>query len=93
MLPVDERSPAPKNAVTAHRADALVAGVRVGSARAIGRAISEVERDSEAGRRVVAALATAVGRAHRIGITGPPARESRRSWAVSFTRTDAAGSG
>jgi hypothetical protein len=42
MLPVDERSPAPKTAVTADRADALVAGVRAGRARAIGRAISEV---------------------------------------------------
>ena len=48
------------------------AGVRSGDTRAIGRAISEVERDSAAGRRIVAALAAHVGRAHRVGITGPP---------------------
>lgn len=72
MLPVDEASSPPHGGVTADRVDVLVAGVRAGRARAIGRTISEVERDSEAGRRVVAALAAAVGRAHRIGITGPP---------------------
>ena len=66
MLPVDEAAPAPEGGVTADRADALVAGVRAGRARAIGRAISQVERDSEAGRMAVAALAPAVGLAHRI---------------------------
>lgn len=57
---------------TADGAEALAAGIRAGRARAIGRTISEVERDSEVGRRVVAALAADMGRAHRIGITGPP---------------------
>ncbi len=72
MSSADEVPSTPHGGVSADRADALVDGVRAGRARAIGRAISEVERDSEVGRRVVAALATAVGRAHRIGITGPP---------------------
>ena len=72
MLLAEEASSASHDGVTADRAAALVAGVRAGSPRAIGRAITEVERDSEAGCRVVASLATAVGRAHRIGITGPP---------------------
>lgn len=72
MLPADEAGSTLHGDATVDRADALVAGVRAGRARAIGRVISEVERDSETGRRVVAALATAVGRAHRIGITGPP---------------------
>lgn len=50
----------------------LVEGIRAGRIRAIGRAISEVERDSRTGRDVIAALAGCIGRAHRIGITGPP---------------------
>lgn len=50
----------------------LADGVRAGHMRAIGRAISEIERDSQTGRRLVAALADSMGRAHRIGITGPP---------------------
>jgi LAO/AO transport system kinase len=59
-------------APTADSAEALAAGIRAGRARAIGRAISEVERDSEVGRRIVAVLAGDMGRAHRIGVTGPP---------------------
>ncbi|CAG0991074.1 putative GTPase [Burkholderiales bacterium] len=72
MLPADETSSARNGVVTAEDAGGLVAGIRAGRARAIGRAISEVERDSEVGRSVVAALAETTGRAHRIGITGPP---------------------
>ncbi|MCC6193119.1 MAG: methylmalonyl Co-A mutase-associated GTPase MeaB [Burkholderiales bacterium] len=72
MLPADETSLAWDDVVATDGADGLVAGIRAGRARAIGRAISEVERDSEVGCRVVAALAADMGRAHRIGITGPP---------------------
>lgn len=50
----------------------LIEGIRAGRMRAIGRAISEIERDSRTGREVIAALAGRIGRAHRIGITGPP---------------------
>ncbi len=50
----------------------LIEGIRAGRMRAIGRAISEVERDSRTGREVIAALTERIGRAHRIGITGPP---------------------
>ena len=53
MLPVDEAAPAPEGGVTAGRADALVAGVRAGRARAIGRAISEVERDCRLDEKVI----------------------------------------
>jgi len=53
-------------------ASMLVDGIRAGRMRAIGRAISEVERDSHTGRELVAALAQRIGGAHRIGITGPP---------------------
>lgn len=49
----------------------LAAGIRAQRMRAIGRAISEIERDSQTGRQLVAALADSMGRAHRIGITGP----------------------
>lgn len=68
-----EQAPVPlRQAGAGDDTERLVEGIRAGQARAIGRAISEVERDSETGRRVVAALAGAVGRAHRVGITGPP---------------------
>lgn len=56
----------------AQGASDLAACVRAGDMRAIGRAISEVERDSPAGRELVASLSDAMGRAHRIGVTGPP---------------------
>ena len=50
----------------------LADGVRAGRSRAIARSISAIEQDTELGRAVVGALAGSVGRAHRIGITGPP---------------------
>lgn len=57
---------------SAQNARDLATRVRAGDMRAIGRAISELERDSQAGRELVAALSDGMGRAHRIGITGPP---------------------
>ena len=50
----------------------LVAGVRAGERRAIGRAISVAERLGQEGRELVAALHPDTGRAWRVGVTGPP---------------------
>lgn len=53
-------------------ADPLADAVRAGDPRAVARAISLVEDGGAGGATVLAALSGAVGRAHRIGITGPP---------------------
>ncbi|WP_217915248.1 methylmalonyl Co-A mutase-associated GTPase MeaB [Miltoncostaea marina] len=50
----------------------LVAGVRAGERRAIGRAISLVERLGPEGRALTAALHPRTGGAWRVGLTGPP---------------------
>ncbi|MEZ0284271.1 MAG: methylmalonyl Co-A mutase-associated GTPase MeaB [Thermoleophilia bacterium] len=50
----------------------LIAGVRAGDRRAIGRAISLAERLGPEGRELVASLHPDTGRAWRVGITGPP---------------------
>jgi LAO/AO transport system kinase len=50
----------------------VVAGVRAGERRAIGRAISMVERLDDDGRAVAAALHPQTGRAWRVGVTGAP---------------------
>jgi LAO/AO transport system kinase len=54
----------------------LVTRARRGEARAVARLISLVETDTAAGRaqlrEVAAALAPHVGRAHVVGLTGPP---------------------
>jgi LAO/AO transport system kinase len=50
----------------------LIAGVRGGERRAIGRAISLAERLGPEGRELVAALHPDTGRAWRVGVTGPP---------------------
>jgi LAO/AO transport system kinase len=52
--------------------DALVAGVRARERRAVGRAISLVERLGPEGRDLVAALHPDTGRAWRVGVTGAP---------------------
>lgn len=52
--------------------DALVAGVRAGERRAIGRAITAVESRGETGRAISGALYPDTGRAIRVGITGSP---------------------
>lgn len=43
-----------------------------GNPRAIARLITQVERDATAARGIIAALYAATGRAHLVGITGPP---------------------
>ncbi len=50
----------------------IIAGVRAGERRAIGRAISLVERLGPDGRELAAALHPETGRAWRVGITGAP---------------------
>jgi LAO/AO transport system kinase len=50
----------------------LVAGALAGDRRALARAISRVERDDETGRSLLALFYPRSGRAHRVGITGPP---------------------
>jgi LAO/AO transport system kinase len=52
--------------------DRVIAGVRAGERRAIGRAISMAERLGPEGRELVAALHPDTGRAWRIGVTGAP---------------------
>ena len=50
----------------------ILAGVRAGDRRAIGRAISLVEGRGAAGRAVLRALHPSTGRAMRLGVTGSP---------------------
>lgn len=50
----------------------LASAVRAGDARAIARAITLAEEGGPEGSALLAALAGAVGRAHRVGVTGPP---------------------
>ena len=52
--------------------DELVAGVLAGQRRAIARAISLVENNRAEARPVLAALHPHTGRAHIVGVTGPP---------------------
>jgi LAO/AO transport system kinase len=51
---------------------ALVTGVREGKMPALARAISLVENGRDGFEELLSSLHPAVGRAHRIGITGPP---------------------
>jgi LAO/AO transport system kinase len=50
----------------------ILAGVRAGERRAIGRAISLVEARGDAGREVLRRLHPSTGRAMRLGVTGSP---------------------
>jgi LAO/AO transport system kinase len=52
--------------------DTLVAAVRQGQPRAIGRLFSLVENGSPSLRRAMVALSASTGRAHIIGLTGSP---------------------
>jgi LAO/AO transport system kinase len=52
--------------------DALVAGVRSGDVRALGRAITLVENGDPAAYEIVRALYSETGRARAVGVTGPP---------------------
>jgi LAO/AO transport system kinase len=50
----------------------LVAGVRAGDARALGRAITLVENGDPAAYEIVRAVYSETGRGRAVGITGPP---------------------
>ena len=52
--------------------ETILAGVRAGERRAIGRAISLVEARGDAGREVTRGLHPSTGRAIRMGVTGSP---------------------
>jgi len=52
--------------------DELVRGVLAGQRRAIARAISLIEDDGAEARAVLTALFPHTGRAHLVGVTGPP---------------------
>jgi len=53
-------------------ADALESGVLAGESLAVARAITLVEDRSARGAALLRAVARSTGRAHRLGITGPP---------------------
>ena len=50
----------------------LADAVRRGDVPALARALTVVENDEAAGASLLKALSGAVGRAHRVGVTGPP---------------------
>src|SRR5438552_7453612 len=50
----------------------LESRVRAGDVLAVARALTVVENDPEGAAALLAALSGVVGRAHRVGITGPP---------------------
>lgn len=52
--------------------DELVASLRAGDRRALARVASIVERGGAPGRELSSLIFGDVGRAHRVGITGPP---------------------
>ena len=66
------RSPGPAAAEMPAPLARLLADVRAGRPRAVGRVISLVEDGSPALPAVLAALAPDTGRAHVVGLTGPP---------------------
>jgi LAO/AO transport system kinase len=59
-------------AAVGEAAEELARGVLAGQARPIGKAISEVERDSGAVPEILRLLFARTGRARILGITGPP---------------------
>lgn len=48
-----------------------LAGILAGKRREIGRAITDVENETNTGRQLMTAISPHVGRAHVVGITGP----------------------
>lgn len=68
-MPVEAGEPLPE---AAERARALMARLRAGDRRALARAITWVENELPEGAAVLDALYPQVGRAFRVGLTGPP---------------------
>jgi LAO/AO transport system kinase len=52
--------------------DELIAGILTGQRRAIARAITLVENDGSEAHALLAAIHSHTGRAHIVGVTGPP---------------------
>ncbi|MGO1973438.1 MAG: methylmalonyl Co-A mutase-associated GTPase MeaB [Propionibacteriaceae bacterium] len=71
--------------------DDLVAAVAAGRPRAVGRALSLVENDSRHLRNLMAAVAPSSGRAHIIGLTGPPGVGKSTTTSALVTRLRARG--
>jgi LAO/AO transport system kinase len=69
---VDDGTAEGGHSVTGPDVAGLVERARAGQPLAVGRLLSLVEAGGEQGRRVAAALAEDAGRAHVIGLTGPP---------------------
>jgi LAO/AO transport system kinase len=51
---------------------ALATGIRAADPRAVARGLTVVENDPAAATALLASLSDVVGRAHRVGVTGPP---------------------
>lgn len=52
--------------------EALAEAVKRGEARALARALTVIENDPAAAAELLGALGVPLGRAHRVGVTGPP---------------------
>jgi len=67
-------SPVPHADSTRNRggSDELVAGILAGQRRAIARAITLVENDGSEAQAILTAIHPHTGRAHIVGVTGPP---------------------
>lgn len=62
----------PRTPASDHDLDRQLDAIRRGEHRAIGRAITAVLEDDAAGERLRSRLAGDLGRAQRVGVTGPP---------------------
>jgi LAO/AO transport system kinase len=71
--------------------EGLVAGVRAGDSRSLARAITLVENRDPAAYALVRELYPQTGRAHAVGITGPPGVGKSSIVAALVTRARAAG--
>lgn len=65
-------SPADTDPPSLDPLQARVAALRAGQRAALGRAITEIENDLPSARALLSALREHLGRAHVVGITGPP---------------------
>jgi LAO/AO transport system kinase len=72
MKPVPLRGSSPTGEVVAMAVDRLLHGIRRGEVGALARAISLVENGRDGYEALLSQLHSLLGRAHRIGVTGPP---------------------
>jgi LAO/AO transport system kinase len=69
---VDAARPSRGRVVAVGDVPGLVEQFRAGNRRALARILTQVENDTPAGREALRALFGASGRAHVVGVTGPP---------------------